>query len=118
MLLAGGVPLFAVQLEHALQPRLANRADVRIAQVLSGDQAKGSVSLQSPRGQVRNALNAAVLQVSRQQHIGAPGLWRKDFHSQAELVGKHELLQPSICQQRFELVAHGRERQRVKAHQS
>src|SRR5712691_9022820 len=74
VVLAGGVPLFAVQLEHALKPRLANRADVSVAQVLASDQAEGAVAFDSPRGQDRDALNAAVVEVCRQEHIGAPGL--------------------------------------------
>src|SRR5438309_2860730 len=99
VVLAGGVPLFAVQLEHALQPRLANGADVRVAQVLARNQAEGGVALEPARGQGGNAQYAALLQVSRKQDVGASGLRRKDFHCQAELVREDQLLHPRVSQQ-------------------
>src|SRR5437016_7343491 len=61
VVLAGGVSLFAVQLEHALKPRLANRADARVAQVLADHQAERRLSFDATRGQARDALHARVL---------------------------------------------------------
>jgi hypothetical protein len=116
VVLAGGVALFAVQLEHPLEPWLADRADVSVAQMLAGDQAERGVALESARGQIADALDAAVFEVSRKQHVGAASTGREDFDRQAQLVRKHQLLHPSLGEQRPELVAHRRQRQRVEAH--
>ena len=117
-MLAGGVSLFAVQLEHALKPRLANRADARVAQVLADHQAERRLSFDATRGQARDALHARVLRVCREQQIGPAGARREGLHSQAQLVGQDDFLQSSATQQRLELVAHGRQRQCVKTHNS
>ena len=108
--------MFAVQLEHALQSRLANCADACRAQVFSDQQAEGSVAFDAPRRQARNALHAPELWVRRQQHVRAANVRREHLGGQAELVREHELLQTSIAQQRLELVAHRGQCQRVKRH--
>src|SRR5205085_9831664 len=61
VVLAGGVSLFAVHLEHALEPRLANSANARVAQVLAGDQAERRIALDTARGQANDALHARLL---------------------------------------------------------
>src|SRR5207302_1477984 len=117
---AGGVSLFAVQLEHALQPRLLNRADPRVAQVLANQQTERTIAFDtSPWHFARvKALNTCVFQVRRQQHARASDARRERLDSETELVDKDQLLNPGVDQEWFELVAHGRERQRVKAHRS
>src|SRR5207244_1976663 len=113
---AGGVPLFAVELEHALQPRLAYSANVRAAQVLADQEAERSITFDPTYRQPPNAVDARMLEVGGQQHVGAPDWRSEEFDGQAELVDEHDLLHPSIDQHWLELIAHGRECQRVKAH--
>src|SRR5437868_11873743 len=68
--LAGDVPLFAVELEHALQPWLVNRSDARVTQVLPKQQTERTIPFETAPWQLRKTLNAALLQVRRQQHVG------------------------------------------------
>src|SRR5947207_632102 len=83
---AGGVPLFAVKLEHALQPWLANRTDACAAEVLPNQQTERALPFETPPGQLTKTLDACLLQVGRQQHVGASGLRRERLKRQAELV--------------------------------
>src|SRR6185295_9851103 len=68
VVLAGGVALFAVQLEHTLQGWLAEGTDTRIAQVLADYERERGVALEATRRQARQALHPTKFRMSRKQH--------------------------------------------------
>ena len=113
---AGGVPLFAVELEHALQPRLAHRANSCISEVLSHQQTERGVTLDASVGELTNTVDTRVLQMRREQHVRAADCWREELDGQSQFIDKHHFLHPGIRQQRLQLVAYGCQGQGVKAH--
>jgi hypothetical protein len=108
--------LLAVELEHTLQTRLLNRPDSGVSKVLSDEQREWGVVLDASNRQALNALNAAVLEMRRQQHVRAPDSGREKLDGQAELVGENKLLYACARQQWRKLIAHRGQGQRVKAH--
>ncbi len=116
IVLAGRVALVEVQLEHTLQPRLAKDAKASAAQVLADDEREWGVALQAADGKVLQTLHTSKLGVSGEEHAAAASAWREELGSQAELVDEGESLQSAVLEQMLQLVANGRQRQRVEAH--
>src|SRR5438270_5738579 len=95
---AGGVPLFAVELEHALQPRLANRADPRVSHVLSHQQTERRVTLEAALWELSDAVDTRMLKMPRQQHVRPADCRGEELDRQRQFVDKHNLLHPGIRQ--------------------
>src|SRR5215467_8943742 len=110
VVLAGGVALFAVQLEHSLQGRLAKRTNPRVAQVLARGQRERGVVLQAASGQIGEPLYARLFRVRGQQHERAAGAWRETFHGEAYFVCKDQALDTGTDKQVLELIADCRQR--------
>ncbi len=112
----GGVPLLALELEHALQTRLANRSHPRMAKVLTHHQVEWALMFDASGRQLFDSLHTPVLEVRRQQHVGPTDSRREELDGEAELVDEHDFLKARAAQPRSELIAHRGECQRVKSH--
>src|SRR5262249_673094 len=106
----------AVELEHALQPRLVDQADACVPQVLANQQAEWAVAFDAACRELRQLLNPSALEVCGQQHEGSSDGRCKALDGQAELVDEHQALQPCAGQPRGQLVWDGGQSKCVKVH--
>ena len=82
----------STQLEHALEPRLANRADMRVAQMFAGDQAARRIAFESSRGQASEALHSPIFDGRRHAHVGASSAWPSASRVPSQPLGQDALV--------------------------